>query len=1376
MTTAEQPLKKRKLHEAATATAVDSVQKEVTAPSPPLSLDEIMRRRRNRDEIRGLYECYRRIRFYVSQKDSRLMPDFEQAYLSLIKASRGCTSAQRIIAELIPRYALYCPTALEAAAKVAINMYDCNLLIMLRGEDTDGIAFQTAQACVFGLVDICNAASTVAPSSSVIGGICSAVFLNVLTFFISTFEGKNIYEASDLELEKIEDSKDFFAKLKQAMEENDTSVSEKLFFFRALSLIRIFVYCPRRVLSACFELLDSIDIGVQKGGFYFLRQVTSLIDAQDSELHLDKLDNRPTLTTDSVLANTNCNHLAEDELKTTNEHLPDKSLSASSSLMEKVISKDPSLKMWIISRYKKLSGTASFKTALEVASILGSAMGSLSDPASRLENEEDVDNDNSNFSDYISRQYLMHDVAGCHDDSTDASGRDCSSALNNASSKDPHHDKKEFADKGFKHNISSGVSTAISEVDGNARHESGDIVCLRDVMTAEKENKDRAFMQKDFGIQQVQSSISKPDLRNVLPVGVGKTGHAENHLSEPELSSPAVRGICGGLTSPKQPFSPRLHSTSTGHVTWYLDGDPTAMDVFSASKQLWFGAVGHDATESIVRLQFEKFGPIESFAFFPIQRFGLVEYRHIMDAIRARECMRQFCISGAFLRVRFLDVGLGSRGTVSGVAVGGSCCVYVGKVTNKYSKKEILHDLIALSSIRPHTFTDLTSESALLLEFQTAEEAAAAMACIRGQRREKGFHCLPSRHLTLNTRFDDGFAPRYQLLVSQIDGSVSEEEVIGAFSRFGELMGWNFFRHDRCCIIDFRSHEAADVAKSCLHGARFGATTICVEFRTNKGKVSQNSLIEPPHNQTVYDKAKVSPLASVFATLCAKYSIIQQPRKIHMNSLRDEDRVPSNVLWFSLPDNSSFLTDDEIMSVCNLAAGHVGHVCLLTRTSFSQVSGAFVEFSGVDAAAVALKNIQGCPGLFFEVDFSPGAPFHLDEKQLLTGNPGYVRSHNDLYSSCWENVPKNQPPILSSDRIHEVRLRESPHNPVGSTCAHGSHAVPSTWSVSSNIEMVEKKDEVCDGIENKVASDGPSTSKLQPGGINSFDDLHSNPSVVDPTRNSSQVSTVGQTTEHVWSYKQPGLDQQITPAGGILHPPPLLPAPIMHPPIQTSPFIRPGYVPGNSSWVSHGQSSSAISHVSTGPVANNGLHSNVYGRPPILPSVTPLAQLAGGPILHFQQMVPLPAPPPVSPPPPPPVPPPPLPPPPTDFPPPLPPPPPPPPPPPSMPPLIPPPPSSPPPLVQPSSETLNMSTGHNQWQGLLCKSGLNYCTVCATREESDACKYTFSFCEPVEWPAKLDVTKRTDFRHVKSTFANTPPNKYLWEIVMLVKMMKPLTW
>lgn len=80
MALAEQPLKKRKLHEA------------VIDPhgfQSNFSQDEILRKQRNKAEIRSLYECYRRIKFCVSRKDARLMTDFEQAYLALITASRG---------------------------------------------------------------------------------------------------------------------------------------------------------------------------------------------------------------------------------------------------------------------------------------------------------------------------------------------------------------------------------------------------------------------------------------------------------------------------------------------------------------------------------------------------------------------------------------------------------------------------------------------------------------------------------------------------------------------------------------------------------------------------------------------------------------------------------------------------------------------------------------------------------------------------------------------------------------------------------------------------------------------------------------------------------------------------------------------------------------------------------------------------------------------------------------------------------------------------------------------------------------------------------------------------------------------------------------
>lgn len=93
MASAEQPLKKRKLYDLLSEPPNSLVTSEasVVPPQtpPPLSQDEIHARRRNRDEVRSVYEWYRRLKSGLDRKDARRMPEIEQAYLSLIAASRG---------------------------------------------------------------------------------------------------------------------------------------------------------------------------------------------------------------------------------------------------------------------------------------------------------------------------------------------------------------------------------------------------------------------------------------------------------------------------------------------------------------------------------------------------------------------------------------------------------------------------------------------------------------------------------------------------------------------------------------------------------------------------------------------------------------------------------------------------------------------------------------------------------------------------------------------------------------------------------------------------------------------------------------------------------------------------------------------------------------------------------------------------------------------------------------------------------------------------------------------------------------------------------------------------------------------------------------
>lgn len=100
MASTEQPPKKRKLYEAPPPTQPPPppTQPPPQPPPPPpppqtppqLSHEEILRRRRNQDEIRNVYENYKTIkRCIASGNDPRHMPELEQAYLTLISASRG---------------------------------------------------------------------------------------------------------------------------------------------------------------------------------------------------------------------------------------------------------------------------------------------------------------------------------------------------------------------------------------------------------------------------------------------------------------------------------------------------------------------------------------------------------------------------------------------------------------------------------------------------------------------------------------------------------------------------------------------------------------------------------------------------------------------------------------------------------------------------------------------------------------------------------------------------------------------------------------------------------------------------------------------------------------------------------------------------------------------------------------------------------------------------------------------------------------------------------------------------------------------------------------------------------------------------------------
>ncbi|XP_040379405.1 uncharacterized protein LOC102708939 [Oryza brachyantha] len=767
------------------------------APPPPQTLatsprpaspspEEAVRKRRNREELRSLFECYRRIRLCVERKDARLLPELEQVYLSLIASSRGCASVQRILADLIPQYVSYCPTALEAATKVSINMYKWNLAIVTRGEDVDGVAYQTARACILGLTDICSTASFEAPKSSVLTGICSAVYMTILTFFISTFDGKDVYHVGSRRLLNLQDPVELLEILKQESGGDNQQEDDCLVELRALSLICIFLLFPENILESCFALIASAE-DVKGEGLYFLKQLTCHLN---SDMIIDAID----VQTDGASQHTGM----EIDLPGTKESVDSKlstqniDTSGSSALqpnecyMTMAISRHPSLKSWILLRYKKLCNSCRADVVSEVSSCL-KVLGSLSqleDNKNHMSKSSVPDKIDGN-----SGGYLQPDKLACSSeqrmllksDSADSYG---GTSLHNKNAQMVHADEVK--------------TEKLADVKLN--------VC-----------------KKGTVISGAGSQVAKPD------------------MCKPKSTHDSA-GVATTLTSPGQNFGKAKLSYSEPSD---LYGAHFSRDVISVSKELWIGSLGNSAAESLVRSKFEEFGPLANFLFYPTKNFALVEYRNIMHAVHAYGCMQGSSVWGGGLQIRYLDRLIGSKGFASGIAIGESRHIYVAKVKNKKDKDEVFDELKAAGLKQPCSFTDISSENALLLEFETAADAAAAKAHIR-------------RQLHSDICSQDKNTSGHQLLVQNIDNLVPDMEFINAFSQFGEVIRWQFNKLDGNCLIDYRSPNAAAAAKSHLHGARFGLKSISVESRSyNAGSLHDKTLSPagPMLTQSVSDSS-----------------------------------------------------------------------------------------------------------------------------------------------------------------------------------------------------------------------------------------------------------------------------------------------------------------------------------------------------------------------------------------------------------------------------------------------------------------------------------------------------------------------------------------
>ena len=103
----------------------------------------------------------------------------------------------------------------------------------------------------FGLVDLCSTAFSNRASSPGARDICSAAFRNVLTFFVLSFEEKDIFQIVDISDLKVQVPDDFFPRLMQKLSDGDSLPLIKLSQF-----LKLFLNFPKNLIPSCLFVVN----------------------------------------------------------------------------------------------------------------------------------------------------------------------------------------------------------------------------------------------------------------------------------------------------------------------------------------------------------------------------------------------------------------------------------------------------------------------------------------------------------------------------------------------------------------------------------------------------------------------------------------------------------------------------------------------------------------------------------------------------------------------------------------------------------------------------------------------------------------------------------------------------------------------------------------------------------------------------------------------------------------------------------------------------------------------------------------------------------------------------------------------------------------
>lgn len=406
------------------------------------------------------------------------------------------------------------------------------------------------------------------------------------------------------------------------------------------------------------------------------------------------------------------------------------------SFLTQAIAIDSSLRSWIVRKLKKLKRLASSKAISETLSAFEARLESLSELVNLEESLAESDEDDSDPSTSFNGRYLRRGVSNQHAIPSKSSWEDDNVRSHNGSCSEDFTHK--FPNRHLKPQacvVPLGMDHH-SKIGDRGRSGSSSL-CLEIVENGEFSGNISSCTPRDVPEHHSLSPGNRKQLYSRANSFKGRKDFSNidsNHVPKAEATSPHMRPSAGSapnsLNSPKGNYA--VPSGFPSQIVWFSDGEPAAMDVYSASKQLWVGALGPDVSEAHVRFEADKFGPVEHLFFYPRKQFALVEYRNIMDSIRARNHMRRHLP----WYIKFLDIGLGTRGSINSVAVGYSNFVYIGNVLGQWMKDELLNESRKALYKGPYAVTDLGNEGAMLLEFETPEEASAVMTHLRQYRME----------------------------------------------------------------------------------------------------------------------------------------------------------------------------------------------------------------------------------------------------------------------------------------------------------------------------------------------------------------------------------------------------------------------------------------------------------------------------------------------------------------------------------------------------------------------------------------------------------------------------------------------------------------